>query len=101
MIQRSQKPDTADLQNPFYFIPFQVERDSQILRFSPHIKTMDQLVSKLVTAFARLKKNNEFQNTHLIFKEHPEDQAVVNHRNIYDLYNWIIFISKKYFANTI
>lgn len=83
LITLFKKPDQPDLDYPFYFIPFQVERDSQILKFSPYIRTMRELVSTLTETLARMKQHNSFTDIHLVFKEHPEDHGYVNHADIY------------------
>jgi len=47
----------------FVFVPFQVENDSQIIRFSSHIKKMQQLVDYVCS----------FVDGTIIFKTHPKD----------------------------
>jgi capsule polysaccharide export protein KpsC/LpsZ len=54
---------TGIKEEDFVFVPFQVEGDSQIIRYSPRIKKMQQLID-YVTAFVPGK---------IIFKRHPKD----------------------------
>lgn len=54
---------TGIKEEDFVFVPFQVENDSQIKKFSPRIKKMQQLIDYVV----------EYVPGKIIFKQHPKD----------------------------
>ena len=56
---------TSDLPNNFIFVPFQVPSDSQILDFSPWIKSMEHFYEIL------LKIAKERPDLQFVIKEHP------------------------------
>lgn len=59
----------------YIFVPFQVETDSQIIYFSPKIKTMKELV--LLMDEKLREYNNKFNDDlKLIFKSHPKDKRI-------------------------
>ncbi len=60
------KIDVSSLK--YVFIPFQVWSDTQIIYFSPWIKSMEQLF----WLFVDIAK--EFPDLHFIFKEHPSER---------------------------
>ncbi len=55
------------LPKKFIFVPFQVDYDTQILLFSPWIKSMEELFNILSEIAKSLK-------IHIIFKEHPSSK---------------------------
>lgn len=54
------------LPHRYVFVPFQIDHDTQITRFSPWIRSMEQFFAEVTAAFAR-----EVPGCHLVFKEHP------------------------------
>lgn len=63
---RVAEPATA-LPARFIFVPFQVEDDSQIVLYSPWIRSMTQLFEVLTGCLAELQDDR----IHLVFKAHP------------------------------
>lgn len=63
-----------DLPERYIFVPFQVDSDSQIIKYSPWIKNMRQLVECSVEAAKG--------NVTLVFKEHPS--SPVNYDYLHD-----------------
>ncbi len=77
LVVRTSKHRKASSQSPlpqrFIFVPFQVDTDSQILLFSPWIKTMQQL-------FAEMKQiQSNLSGVKLVFKEHPSSPIDYRH----------------------
>jgi hypothetical protein len=63
-LHHAKKTDLRLEDTPFVFVPFQVENDSQILNYSPYIKTMQQLVD-FVEAYVP-------QDIRIYYKTHPK-----------------------------
>ena len=66
--KQPKKSSGKQLPERFIFVPFQVDTDSQIIIFSPWIKTMKQLFD------AMLKAVNGSGELKLVFKEHPSSK---------------------------
>lgn len=73
-IKKTSKPK-LNLNKSYVFIPFQVESDSQIIEFSPHVKTMQNLVALACEAVTDYNIRYK-QNLAIIFKPHPVDKRV-------------------------
>jgi len=54
---------TGIKEDDFVFVPFQVESDSQLIKYSPRIKKMQQLIDYVT----------EYVSDNIIFKMHPKD----------------------------
>lgn len=65
----------------YFFLPFQVKTDTQILLYSPLIHDMYELADRVYTALERfnLKYN---KNYWLVIKEHPSDYGRVNYDDL-------------------
>jgi len=61
------QPKPADLPDNYIFVPFQVNTDSQVVLFSPWIKTMFELVN----VFHRVLEKLGEKAPHIVFKPHP------------------------------
>ncbi|MBO4369279.1 MAG: capsular biosynthesis protein [Desulfovibrio sp.] len=61
--------------DPFYFMPLQLDSDSQIRRHSPFTGVLDSL-SVVITNFAAFAPKNSF----LLIKNHPLDNGLINYR---------------------
>ncbi|MCR5814455.1 MAG: capsular biosynthesis protein [Desulfovibrio sp.] len=61
--------------DPFYFMPLQLDSDSQIRRHSPFTGVLDSL-SVVITNFAANAPKNSF----LLIKNHPLDNGLINYR---------------------
>jgi len=59
------------LPEKYLLVPFQKERDSQILENSPHIKSMPQLFNLVKEAV----DSCQLDNLHVIFRAHPSSKA--------------------------
>ena len=59
-----------DLPSEYIYVPFQLETDSQILKHSPNIKTMKELVEHTARALEEYNLINE-TNLKIIYKVHP------------------------------
>jgi len=57
----------------YIFVPFQVETDSQIIRNSPWLKSMDELFDECIV---QLNKNSKL---FFVFKEHPSENRSYKH----------------------
>lgn len=57
----------------YIFVPFQVETDSQIIRNSPWLKSMDELFDECIK---QLNKNSKL---FFVFKEHPSEKRSYKH----------------------
>ena len=60
---------------PFYFMPLQLDADSQIRRHSPFTGILE-CMAQVITDFAR----HAPQDTCLVFKNHPLDNGLLNYR---------------------
>jgi len=65
---RKLQGDEIDLNRDYIFIPFQVNYDSQIIRFSPSIKSMEELFETVNEIADKFKID-------FIFKVHPSDRV--------------------------
>ncbi|QDR82207.1 hypothetical protein [Sporomusa termitida] len=76
--QEKRQPEAIILPENFIFLPFQVQDDTQVLLYSPHFKSMEQLVDCVVKA---LKQHNSITgaNLWLVAKEHPSDFGRVDY----------------------
>jgi len=70
------------------FFPLQIEKDSNILNYSPFYKTMPEIILDL----AKIVEKNE--NLYVIIKPHPEDQGRFEH--LKNLCSSKMFISNDY-----
>lgn len=62
------------LPEKYLLVPFQKERDSQILENSPHIKSMTQLFNLVKEALDA----SSLGDVHVIFREHPSSKTPYN-----------------------
>ncbi|MCR4667423.1 MAG: capsular biosynthesis protein [Desulfovibrio sp.] len=67
--------DVVKRLDPFYFMPLQLDSDSQIRRHSPFTGVLDSL-SVVITNFAA----NAPKNSYLLIKNHPLDNGLINYR---------------------
>lgn len=70
--QEKGQPEAIILPEHFLLLPFQVQDDTQVLLYSPHFRTMDELVDCAVNA---VKQYNSItgEDLWLVVKEHPSD----------------------------
>ena len=61
-----------DDKSKIVLIPLQIEKDSNILYFSPYYSNMPEIIKDIQRAI------NQFNNIHLIVKPHPEDSNRLN-----------------------
>lgn len=60
---------------PFYFMPLQLDSDSQIRRHSPFTGILESM-ALVITSFAR----HAPKNSYLLIKNHPFDNGLINYR---------------------
>lgn len=60
---------------PFYFMPLQLDSDSQIRRHSPFTGVLESM-ALVITSFAR----HAPRNSYLLIKNHPFDNGLINYR---------------------
>ncbi len=60
---------------PFYFMPLQLDSDSQIRRHSPFTGVLESM-AQVITSFAR----HAPRNSCLLIKNHPFDNGLINYR---------------------
>jgi len=79
--QESNQPEEIDLPENFIFLPFQVQDDTQVLLYSPHFKSMEELVNCVV---AGVKQYNLIHGEDLwvVAKEHPSDFGRVDYSSL-------------------
>ncbi|WP_339724371.1 hypothetical protein [uncultured Paraglaciecola sp.] len=78
--KKTKKPKISFKRPPKYLlVPFQKDRDSQILDNSAWIKSMDQLFSVLVEALVLSQRDD----LHIVFREHPS--AKTKYSSLYKL----------------
>ena len=58
----------TSLPDKFIFVPFQIESDTQIVMYSPWIKSMRELANIILTTIKKHKPE-----TQVVFREHPSD----------------------------
>ncbi len=73
------------IEGPYFFIPFQVPNDTQIICNSHWVKSMEQLFLEVVSAHKAAKLNH----IKLVFKEHPSWKG--HFKELYDNYEHAIF----------
>ncbi|MFW6008625.1 MAG: hypothetical protein ACOCP8_05095, partial [archaeon] len=91
------REEKFNVNKKYIFIPFQVHDDSQIIKYSPNIDSMEELVDKLYKTFCKLKSKGVYNNVKLVFKEHPMDIGRINYHSLYKKYkdiSWMIFLKK-------
>ncbi len=76
--QEIKQPEPVALPESFIFLPFQVQDDTQVLLYSPHVKSMAALVDCAVNA---VKQYNVLtgKKVWLVAKEHPSDFGRVDY----------------------
>lgn len=63
------------LEGPYVFVPLQVETDSQIIQYSPQLKSMRNLVA--IVCEGVLEYNLRYEtDLHVVFKPHPVDTSI-------------------------
>ena len=78
----------------FFFLPFQVHTDTQVLLNSPYIKNMYDLVDTVYSSLEEFNhKNNE--DYWLVVKEHPSDFGRIDYSNLKKKYQKknVVFIT--------
>lgn len=60
-----------DLPESYLLVPFQMDRDSQILDNSPWVNSMEQLFEHITTAL----ENSHRDDLHIIFRPHPSTKS--------------------------
>lgn len=69
----------------FFFLPFQVHTDTQVLLNSPHISNMYDLVDTVYSSLERF--NDQYEADYwLVVKEHPSDFGRINYENLKEKY---------------
>lgn len=65
----------------YFFLPFQVKTDTQILLYSPQIRDMYELADRVYSALERFNRKYN-RNYWLVIKEHPSDYGRVNYDDL-------------------
>ncbi len=65
----------------YFFLPFQVKTDTQILLYSPQIHDMYELADRVYNALERFNRKYN-RNYWLVIKEHPSDFGRVNYDDL-------------------
>lgn len=65
-------PEEITLPEKFIFLPFQVQDDTQVLLYSPEIRSMSELVHCVVKGVKAFNQRYQ-ENIWIIAKEHPSD----------------------------
>lgn len=94
-LYRYKKEDEININEEYIFVPFQVSRDTQIFYHSPRIKTMEELLDKVVAAVKRYNEENK-RNIKIIVKEHPEDMSRNSYKQLKQKYKDEVTFIKKY-----
>lgn len=87
---------TEEIQLPtnYFFLPFQVHTDTQVLLNSPHIRNMYELVE---TVYQALEKFNDENNVDywLVIKEHPSDFGRIDYTDLKEKYQGekVVFVT--------
>lgn len=93
---RYREPDSLQLPDEYFFVPFQVSRDTQIFYNSPHISNMEDFLDIVYEATREVNKR-ENRNIHVIVKEHPEDMSRNNYwalKKKYEHVQEVTFVQK-------
>ncbi|CAM3954916.1 hypothetical protein [Mesobacillus thioparans] len=69
-INNKMNKDFFELPEEYIYVPFQLETDSQIIKHSPNVKTMNQLVEVTSKSLERYNRDNN-KNLKIIYKTHP------------------------------
>lgn len=73
--------EALDLPPRYFFLPFQVYTDTQVLLNSPQIHNMHELVDQVYSALE--KYNHKYNQDHwLVIKEHPSDFGRINYNGL-------------------
>lgn len=81
----SKNQGVASLPEKFIFIPFQVDSDSQIIKYSPFFKNMESLF------FSLSKLQPELGEVALVFKEHPSSHVDYRYLHQYQVPEKVVF----------
>nr|WP_092072903.1 hypothetical protein [Dendrosporobacter quercicolus]NSL48847.1 hypothetical protein [Dendrosporobacter quercicolus DSM 1736]SDM51338.1 capsular polysaccharide export protein [Dendrosporobacter quercicolus] len=79
--QTSSQAEDVILPDKFIFLPFQVHDDTQVLLYSPQLKSMDQFVDCAVNAVKRYNLRHG-ENLWIVAKEHPSDFGRVDYSSL-------------------
>lgn len=81
--------ETARLPKDYYFVPFQVHDDSQIIYHSPFVRDMADFLDQVYRAVRKHDPQAE-----IVVKEHPMDIGRVRLRKLQKKYPDVIFLSR-------
>ncbi|WP_371374211.1 hypothetical protein [Sporomusa aerivorans] len=85
-IKEDKTCNIAVLPNNYIFVPFQVHDDTQVLLFSPQVKTMEQLLDFVWQAVEKFNQNSESPLT-IVVKEHPGDYGRIDYTKLREQYH--------------
>jgi len=94
-MRKNIKWDNVHLPDKFVFIPLQVQEDTQILIYSPLIKSLDEFIDVSYRAIKQVDVNMP-----IVVKEHPQDFGRHSYENMQKKYPDIIWL-RKYPINDI
>ncbi|HHW11592.1 MAG TPA: hypothetical protein GXX33_01110 [Firmicutes bacterium] len=87
---------TEEVQLPpkYFFVPFQVHTDTQVLLNSPHIRNMYELVDTVYQALKKFNRNNH-SDYWLVIKEHPSDYGRIDYTDLKKKYQGekVVFVT--------
>jgi len=79
------QPEEIILPEKFIFLPFQVQDDTQVLLYSPQIRSMSELVHYVVKSVKEFNQQHQ-ENMWIIAKEHPSDFGRVDYSALKEVY---------------
>lgn len=77
----------------YFFVPFQVPGDSQIVINSPWVSSMEQFYYLLKKAHKQLRDQGQVDVPHLVFKEHPSYAG--RFEGLYDIDEFCLFANEN------
>lgn len=78
-------PEEIALPKKFIFLPFQVQDDTQVLLYSPEIRSMSELVRCAVKGVKEFNQRHQ-EDIWIIAKEHPSDFGRVDYSDLKEAY---------------
>lgn len=78
-------PEEITLPEKFIFLPFQVQDDTQVLLYSPAIRSMSELVHCVVKGVKEFNQRHQ-EDIWIIAKEHPSDFGRVDYSALKEAY---------------
>ena len=91
--KQKRQPEAVQLPSKYIFLPFQVHDDTQVLLYSPHIRSMEELVRHVVHGVKQYNRHHR-EDVWIVVKEHPSDFGRVDYSQLKKKYQYdnIIFL---------